>query len=77
MDISLASVFVFKSKHISVLILYQFSTALSITADFVGKDEDLFKKIGKDIHMSCSVKECYDSLKHILDIVIVGELEKR
>ncbi|KAL8153238.1 hypothetical protein V2J09_010998 [Rumex salicifolius] len=55
----------------------KFSTALSIATKFVGKDQDLFKKIGKDIHMTCAVKECYDSLKQILHIVIVGELEIR
>lgn len=55
----------------------QFSIALSIAKDFAGKDEDLIGKIRTGSLMYCAVKECYDSLKYILEIVVVGELEKR
>ncbi|KAF8408909.1 hypothetical protein HHK36_004979 [Tetracentron sinense] len=55
----------------------KFSTALSIARDFVGKDENLFKKIKKDDHMYCAVKECYESLQHILGVLVVGDLERR
>jgi len=63
--------------YVSVMSSCQFSTALIIARDFVGKDEDLVRKITKDSLMQCVVKECYDSLKYILEIVVVGELEKR
>ncbi|KAM7266925.1 hypothetical protein ACFE04_009091 [Oxalis oulophora] len=59
------------------LLANKFSTALSIAKDFVGKDEILFRKIRKDNYMLCAVKECYESLKYILEILVVGDLEKR
>ncbi|CAK7351703.1 unnamed protein product [Dovyalis caffra] len=59
------------------LLANKFSTALSIARDFVGKDEILFRKIKKDKYMNCAVKECYESLKYVLEILIVGNLEKR
>lgn len=59
------------------LLANEFSTALIIARDFVGKEEDLVRKITKDSLMQCVVKECYDSLKYILEIVVVGEPEKR
>ncbi|KAK9269020.1 hypothetical protein L1049_000788 [Liquidambar formosana] len=59
------------------LLANKFSTALSIARDFIGKDEILFKKIKKDEYMYCAVKECYESLKYILEILVVGDLEKR
>ncbi|GMH24888.1 hypothetical protein Nepgr_026731 [Nepenthes gracilis] len=59
------------------LLANKFSTALSISRDFVGKDEDLLSQIMKDTLMYCAVKECYDSLKYILEILVVGETEKR
>ena len=57
--------------------LYQFSTALSIAKDFKGKDGALFRKIKKDKYMYSAVTECYESLKYILQILVVGNLEKR
>lgn len=45
--------------------------------DFEGKDEYLFRKIRKDHHMYCAVKECYESLKLILETLVVGDKEKR
>ncbi|PON83360.1 Glycosyl transferase [Trema orientale] len=59
------------------LIANKFSTALSIARDFVGKDEVLVRKIKKDKCMYYAVKECYESLKYILEILIVRDLEKR
>ncbi|KAL3576497.1 hypothetical protein D5086_021780 [Populus alba] len=59
------------------LLANKFSTALSIARDFVGKDEILFRKIKKDKYMYCAVKECYESLKYVLEMLIVGDLEKR
>ncbi|KAK1591245.1 hypothetical protein Q3G72_004616 [Acer saccharum] len=59
------------------LLANKFSTALSIARDFVGKDEILLQKLRKDKYMYCAVKECYESLKHIIEILVVGDLEKR
>ncbi|XP_050220253.1 putative callose synthase 8 isoform X2 [Mercurialis annua] len=59
------------------LLANKFSTALSIARDFVGKDEILLWKIKKDKYMYSAVKECYESLKYVLEILIVGDLEKR
>ncbi|MBA0687573.1 hypothetical protein Goari_015098, partial [Gossypium aridum] len=59
------------------LLANKFSTALSIARDFVGKDEKLFKRIRKDEYMYFCVKECYESVKCILEVLIVGDLEKR
>ncbi|XWS10813.1 hypothetical protein CRYUN_Cryun38cG0030100 [Craigia yunnanensis] len=59
------------------LLANKFSTALSIARDFVGKDKKLFKKIRKDEYMYFALKECYESVKYILEILIVGDLEKR
>jgi callose synthase len=50
---------------------------LSIAKDFEGKDEVLFRKIRKDKCMHYAVKECYESLKYTLEILVVGNLEKR
>ncbi|KAM3732281.1 hypothetical protein ACB098_11G048200 [Castanea mollissima] len=59
------------------LLAYKFSTALSIAKDFKGKDGTLFQKIKKDKYMYSAVTECYESLKYILQILVVGNLEKR
>ncbi|CAK9325304.1 unnamed protein product [Citrullus colocynthis] len=59
------------------LLANKFTTALSIAKEFVGKDASLIKKITKDEYMNSAVKECYESLKYILEILIVGDLEKR
>lgn len=50
---------------------------MSIAKDFVGRDEILVRKLRKDEYMDCAVKECYESLKYILEILIIGDLEKR
>ncbi|KAK4256006.1 hypothetical protein QN277_008927 [Acacia crassicarpa] len=59
------------------LLANQFSTALSIAKDFQGKDEILLRKIKRDKYMSYAVKECYELLKHVLEILVVGNLENR
>lgn len=43
----------------------------------MGKDETLVRKIKKDKCMHYAVKECYESLKYILELLIVRDLEKR
>lgn len=43
----------------------------------MGKDDIVFRKIKKDKYMYCAVKECYESLKYVLEMLIVGDLEKR
>ena len=44
--------------------------------DFRGRDADLNKKIASDEYMQCAVKECYESFKHVLRSIVVGEKEK-
>lgn len=43
----------------------------------MGEDASLTKRIRRDVYMYITVKECYDSLKYILDILVVGDLERR
>ncbi|XP_031116196.1 putative callose synthase 8 isoform X1 [Ipomoea triloba] len=59
------------------LLANQLSTALCIARDFVGKDAQLLKKIKKDTCMYLVVTECYELLKDILEILVVGDLERR
>ncbi|KAF7112669.1 hypothetical protein RHSIM_RhsimUnG0205500 [Rhododendron simsii] len=59
------------------LLANKFTTALSIARDFVGKDKNLYRQIRKDNDMYCAVKECYESLKYILEMLVVGDLERR
>ncbi|WJX67987.1 Putative callose synthase 8 [Trifolium repens] len=59
------------------LLANKFSTALTIAKDFEGKEEALVRKISKDKYMFYAVRECYQSLKYVLDILIVGSQEKR
>jgi callose synthase len=59
------------------LLANKFSTAVSIARDFKGKDVKLHKKMKKDDYMIFAVNECYESLKYILEILVVGDLERR
>ncbi|XP_061352162.1 putative callose synthase 8 [Gastrolobium bilobum] len=59
------------------LLSNKFYTALTIAKDFEGKDEILARKITKDKYTFYAVRECYQSLKYVLDILIVGSMEKR
>ncbi|KAL3508824.1 hypothetical protein ACH5RR_028225 [Cinchona calisaya] len=59
------------------LLANKFSTALSIAREFLGKDADLLRKIRRDDYMYLVVTECYESLKYILEILVVGDVERR
>lgn len=43
----------------------------------MGTYNSLLKKIKKDNYMYMVVLECYESLKYILDILVVGDMERR
>nr|GEV30185.1 putative callose synthase 8 [Tanacetum cinerariifolium] len=59
------------------LLANQLPMALTVARDFVGEDANLFKRIRADVYMCITVNECYESLKYILDILVVGDLERR
>ncbi|CAN6446403.1 unnamed protein product [Victoria cruziana] len=59
------------------LLAAKLSTAVDIAKDFMGTDRDLYRTIKKDVYMLSAVKECYDSLKHIVNLLVVGDREKR
>jgi callose synthase len=40
-------------------------------------EEALVRKISKDKYMFYAVRECYQSLEYVLEILIVGSQEKR
>ncbi|PON36082.1 Glycosyl transferase [Parasponia andersonii] len=51
--------------------------ALDMAAQFRSRDSDLWKRICADEYMKCAVIECYESFKHVLSVLVVGENEKR
>ncbi|KAL6223182.1 hypothetical protein ACLB2K_006571 [Fragaria x ananassa] len=51
--------------------------ALDMAAQFKNKDTDLWKRICGDEYMKCAVIECYESFKHVLKALVVGDNEKR
>ncbi|URE15445.1 callose synthase [Musa troglodytarum] len=51
--------------------------ALDMAAQFQSKDSDLWKRICADEYMKCAVIECYESFKLVLNLLVVGENEKR
>ncbi|GLT53892.1 hypothetical protein SLA2020_271280 [Shorea laevis] len=51
--------------------------ALDMAAEFRSKDSDLWRRICADEYMKCAVIECYESFKHVLNVLVVGETEKR
>ncbi|KAG0513153.1 hypothetical protein BDA96_10G077100 [Sorghum bicolor] len=51
--------------------------ALDMAAQFRPRDSDLWKRICADEYMKCAVLECYESFKLVLNLVVVGENEKR
>lgn len=59
------------------LLASKFSTALTIAKDFEGKEEILVKKVRKDKYMFYAVRESYQSLKYVLEILVAGSMEKR
>lgn len=48
-----------------------------MATQFHGRDSDLWKRICADEYMKCAVIECYESFKHILQDLVIGETEKR
>ena len=55
----------------------QIPIALDMAVQFHSKDADLWKRICSYEYMKCAVIECYESFKHVLNILVVGENEKR
>ncbi|XP_012700877.1 callose synthase 5 [Setaria italica] len=51
--------------------------ALDMAAQFRPRDSDLWKRICADEYMKCAVLECYESFKLVLNVLVVGENEKR
>ncbi|KAE8693187.1 Callose synthase 3 [Hibiscus syriacus] len=51
--------------------------ALDMAVQFRSKDSDLWKRICADEYIKCAVIECYESFKIILNMLVVGENEKR
>ncbi|KAF2284431.1 hypothetical protein GH714_021804 [Hevea brasiliensis] len=50
--------------------------ALDMAAQFRSKDADLWKRICADEYMKCAVIECYESFKHVLNVLVVGKMRK-
>ncbi|KAK7282334.1 hypothetical protein RIF29_11015 [Crotalaria pallida] len=59
------------------LLASKIPVALDMAAQFRGKDSDLWRRICVDEYMKCSVIECYEAFKHVLNSLVVGEAEKR
>jgi hypothetical protein len=55
----------------------QIPIALDMAAQFRPRDSDLWKRICADEYMKCAVLECYESFKLVLNVLVVGENEKR
>ncbi|KAI3844011.1 hypothetical protein MKW92_016962 [Papaver armeniacum] len=51
--------------------------ALDFAADFQSGDSDLWNRICADEYMKCAVMEGYELFKLILDLLVVGDNEKR
>ncbi|KGN57990.2 callose synthase 5-like isoform X2 [Cucumis sativus] len=51
--------------------------ALDMAVEFRSRDSDLWKHIYADEYMKCEVIECCESLKNVLNVLAVGENEKR
>ena len=62
---------------LKVIFLEQIPIALDMAAQFRTKDSDLWKRICADEYMKCAVIECYESFKHVLHTLVIGENEKR
>ncbi|KAG5016055.1 hypothetical protein JHK85_022191 [Glycine max] len=52
------------------------TVALDMTTQFRGRDSDHWKRICADEYMKCAVIECYESFKHVLHDLVIGETEK-
>lgn len=55
----------------------QIPIALDMAAQFRPRDSDLWKRICADEYMKCAVLECYESFKLVLNLLVIGENEKR
>lgn len=51
--------------------------ALDMAVQFQSKDSDLWRRICADEYMKCAVLECYESFKLVINLLVVGENEKR
>ncbi|KAL9356343.1 hypothetical protein Peur_049596 [Populus x canadensis] len=60
-----------------IMLASKIPIALDMAVQFRSRDADLWKRICADEYMKCAVIECYESFKHVLNILIVGEIEKR
>lgn len=45
--------------------------------DSNGRDRELRKRLDADIYMFAAVRECYASLKSIINYLVVGDGEKK
>lgn len=55
----------------------QIPVALQMAVEHRGRDMDLWRKIRADDYMRCAVEECFESFKHVLGTILVGEVERR
>lgn len=62
---------------LNIFLLLQIPIALDMAAQFRSRDADLWKRICSDEYMKCVVIECYESFKQVLNVLVVGEIEKR
>nr|TKR79229.1 callose synthase 5 [Populus alba] len=60
-----------------IMLASKIPIALDMAVQFRSRDADLWKRICADEYMKCAVIECYESLKHVMNILVVGEIEKR
>ncbi|KHN29244.1 Callose synthase 5 [Glycine soja] len=58
------------------LLASKITVALDMATQFRGRDSDLWKRICADEYMKCAVIECYESFKHVLHDLVIGETEK-
>ncbi|KAG6775265.1 hypothetical protein POTOM_018709 [Populus tomentosa] len=59
-----------------IMLASKIPIALDMAVQFRSRDADLWKRICADEYMKCAVIECYESLKHVMNILVVGEIEK-
>ncbi|KAM7275814.1 hypothetical protein ACFE04_017680 [Oxalis oulophora] len=59
------------------LLASKIPVAVDMATEFRTRDSDLWKRICADDYMKCAVVECYESFKNVLNVLVVGENEKR
>lgn len=57
--------------------IIQIPIALDMAVQFRSRDSDLWRRIYADEYMKCAVLECYESCKLVLNLLVIGETEKR